>query len=100
MKFFSVIISCIVFSLNVNANDSMILDDLTTPGVTTQKQNWAFFTDGVMGGLSQGKAIISNLDGVDCYHMTGNVTTENNGGFIQIRNQLQNLLKDQQKFYQ
>ena len=88
MKFFSVIISCIVFSLNVNANDSMILDDLTTPGVTAQKQNWAFFTDGVMGGLSQGKAIISNVGGINCYHMTGNVTTENNGGFIQIRSQL------------
>ncbi len=69
-------------------NNIMILDDLSTPGITTQKQNWAFFTDGVMGGLSQGKAIISKVDGVDCYHMTGNVTTENNGGFIQIRNQL------------
>ena len=73
----------------VNAQDKkMILDDLTTPGITTQSQNWAFFTDGVMGGLSQGRAIISNIDGIDCYHMTGNVTTENNGGFIQIRNQL------------
>ena len=66
----------------------MVLDNLSTPGTTAQKQNWAFFTDGVMGGLSQGKAIISNVDGIDCYHMTGNVTTENNGGFIQIRNQL------------
>ena len=73
----------------VKANENiMILDDLSTPGTTTQKQNWAFFTDGVMGGLSQGKAVISNVDGTDCYHMTGNVTTENNGGFIQIRNQL------------
>ena len=73
----------------ISANENtMILDNLSTPGLTTQKQNWAFFTDGVMGGLSQGKAIISSLDGVDCYHMTGNVTTENNGGFIQIRNQL------------
>ena len=88
MKFFSTIILCIFFSVNINANDSMILDNLTTPGITKQKQSWAFFTDGVMGGLSQGKAIISNLDGVDCYHMTGNVTTENNGGFIQIRSQL------------
>ncbi len=71
------------------AQDSkMILDNLSTPGITTQKQNWAFFTDGVMGGLSEGKAIISNIDGKNCYHMTGNVTTENNGGFIQIRNQL------------
>ena len=68
--------------------NKMILDDLSTPGTTTQKQNWAFFTDGVMGGLSQGKAMISNVEGTDCYHMTGNVTTENNGGFIQIRNQL------------
>ena len=68
--------------------NTMILDDLSTPGVTSQKQNWAFFTDGVMGGLSQGKAVITNIDGKDCYHMTGNVTTENNGGFIQIRNQL------------
>ncbi len=73
----------------LKANENiMILDDLSTPGVTTQKQNWAFFTDGVMGGLSQGKAIISNVNGINCYHMTGNVTTENNGGFIQIRNQL------------
>ncbi len=69
-------------------NNTMILDNLSTPGVTTQKQNWAFFTDGVMGGLSQGKAIITNIGGVDCYQMTGDVTTENNGGFIQIRNQL------------
>ncbi len=73
--------------LMANENN-MILDDLSTPGITSQKQNWAFFTDGVMGGLSQGKAIISKVDGKDCYHMTGDVTTENNGGFIQIRNQL------------
>ena len=69
-------------------NNEMLLDNLSTPGVTTQKQNWAFFTDGVMGGLSEGRAIISKVDGLDCYHMTGEVTTENNGGFIQIRNQL------------
>ena len=75
-------------SLNLFSNPPMVLDNLSTPGTTAQKQNWAFFTDGVMGGLSQGKAIISNVDGIDCYHMTGNVTTENNGGFIQIRNQL------------
>ncbi len=73
--------------LNAQEN-TMILDNLSTPGVTIQKQNWAFFTDGVMGGLSQGKAVISKVDGKNCYHMTGNVTTENNGGFIQIRNEL------------
>ncbi len=72
----------------VAKENKMILDNLSTPGITSQNQNWAFFTDGVMGGLSEGKAIITSIDGIDCYHMTGNVTTENNGGFIQIRNQL------------
>ena len=76
------------YSILNSQENRMVLDNLSTPGITTQKQNWAFFTDGVMGGLSEGKAIISKIDGIDCYHMTGNVTTENNGGFIQIRNQL------------
>ena len=33
----------------------------------------------------KGKAEITEIDNVACYRMTGNVTTENNGGFIQIR---------------
>ena len=74
-------------AINVEARE-MILDDLSNPGITSQKQNWSFFTDGVMGGLSKGKAIISKIDGTKCYHMTGDVTTKNNGGFIQIRSKL------------
>ena len=66
----------------------LIIDNLENPGKTTQSQYWSFFTDGVMGGLSQGKAIISSENDIPCYKMTGNVTTENNGGFIQIRTNL------------
>lgn len=62
-----------------------ILDNLKNPGVTIQGNNWQFFTDGVMGGLSSGQAQIEKIDGIKCYRMTGNVTTENNGGFIQMR---------------
>ena len=65
-----------------------ILDNLKNPGVTIQGNNWQFFTDGVMGGLSSGQAQIEKIDGIKCYRMTGNVTTENNGGFIQIRTML------------
>ena len=36
-------------------------------------------------GLSEGQSTITNLKNRQCYQMTGNVTTENNGGFIQIR---------------
>ena len=63
----------------------IILDKLDNPGKTTQDQKWSFFTDGVMGGLSIGKVNIDKIDTVPCYRMTGKVTTENNGGFIQIR---------------
>ena len=46
-----------------------------------------------MGGLSEGKAIISSIENIPCYKMTGNVTTENNGGFIQIRTIIDPLIK-------
>ena len=64
-----------------------VLDNLENPGTTTQGNRWQFFTDGVMGGLSSGKVSIKNEE-KKFYHMTGNVTTKNNGGFIQMRIQI------------
>ena len=66
-----------------------ILDNLDNPGLTTQGNKWQFFTDGVMGGKSSGKVNIDYIEGIKCYRMTGNVTTENNGGFIQMRVQIE-----------
>ena len=50
-----------------------------------KSRSWSFFTDGVMGGLSEGSIKLDIIDNIPCYRMMGNVTTENNGGFIQIR---------------
>ena len=77
----------IVTAATSNAKD-FELDKLNKPGITNQGEGWSFFTDGVMGGLSEGRAIVSNVEDTKCYQMTGNVTTENNGGFIQIRTAL------------
>ena len=66
----------------------MILDQLKNPKLTNQSQQWNFITDQVMGGLSTGKFIVEKIDGIACYRMTGNVSTKNNGGFIQIRAKL------------
>ena len=63
----------------------IVLDKLQNPGKTIQGEKWSFFTDGVMGGLSSGSVKLDNIKNILCYRMTGNVTTENNGGFIQIR---------------
>ena len=63
----------------------LILDNLENPGRYIQGNEWEFFTDGVMGGLSCWKVNIEEVKNKKCYWMTGNVTTENNGGYIQIR---------------
>ena len=60
----------------------MIPDQLKTK-FTIQSQQWNFITDQVMGGVSTGKFRVEKVDGTMCYRMTGDVSTKNNGGFIQ-----------------
>ena len=51
---------------------------------------WRFFTDSVMGGVSKGRVSWVDEGGQVHARMTGTVSTENNGGFIQIRMDLPN----------
>jgi hypothetical protein len=44
-----------------------------------------------MGGLSSGQLTLDNYKGRNCLRMHGDVTTENNGGFIQFALSLQGL---------
>jgi len=69
----------------MEAESQVIIDELKNPGKTTQGLEWSFFTDGVMGGLSKGNVKLESIENSLCYRMRGNVTTQNNGGFIQIR---------------
>jgi hypothetical protein len=46
---------------------------------------WRFFADTVMGGVSTGQVEFKTEHGKSYAHMTGQVSTANNGGFIQIR---------------
>ncbi|MBL95375.1 MAG: hypothetical protein CFH06_00393 [Alphaproteobacteria bacterium MarineAlpha3_Bin5] len=55
---------------------------------TTQ---WRFVSDEVMGGRSSGSVAYAKKNGMHIALLSGNVTTENNGGFIQIRKDLQNI---------
>ena len=82
-----VLILFLLCQSNVSSKD-MILDQLKNPKLTNQSQEWNFITDQVMGGVSTGKFMVENVDGVMCYRMTGDVSTRNNGGFIQIRAKL------------
>ena len=45
---------------------------------------WRFVADTVMGGVSSGNVMIDSHNGKSCLRMRGNVSTENNGGFVQM----------------
>ena len=46
---------------------------------------WSYVSDQVMGGVSEGRLVFASEEGESFAHMTGRVSTENNGGFIQFR---------------
>ena len=48
------------------------------------KDRWEYIADGVMGGVSTGDAIFVG----DAIRLTGDVSTKNNGGFIQAQRRL------------
>ena len=52
------------------------------------ERRWRYFSDQVMGGLSQGQASFVKTDARFSAHLSGWVTTQNNGGFIQIRREI------------
>ena len=60
-------------------------EEFRFPLTADQAAYWRFVTDGVMGGVSRGKLSFESSDDVDYARLTGDVSTANNGGFIQLR---------------
>ena len=56
----------------------------TADYVALSGEDWRLITDNVMGGVSKGKVYADERQGKACVAMAGDVSTENNGGFIQI----------------
>ena len=65
------------------AEDNLIEDFKIQP-----ETRWRFIADTVMGGVSNGQVEFVQENGDVHAHMTGTVSTANNGGFIQIRMEL------------
>ena len=59
--------------------------------MTKNNVDWVFFSDQVMGGRSEGKAKVFTNAEPQFIRLEGNVTTANNGGFIQIRTSVSGL---------
>jgi hypothetical protein len=77
-------------SLPVSGGLSMAEVDLyvaVAGGVDTQTpkvSHWRLFSDRVMGGVSSGTLDTDLVDGRACLRMRGEVSLENNGGFVQM----------------
>ena len=76
---FKTLLGIIILNLSSNAM-AQAIDNLDN-----QRVKWIPFSDQVMGGVSEVNFLEKEEDGLSFYHMEGNVSTENNGGFIQFR---------------
>lgn len=59
--------------------------DYTPPPAET----WRYFSDQVMGGVSEGRATVEGPADARHLRLTGDVSTANRGGFIQVRGDLE-----------
>lgn len=61
---------------------------LSNAELLTDIHSWKMISDRVMGGVSSGKLDPDHYRERDCLRMHGSVSTENNGGFIQMSHDL------------
>ena len=73
---------------NNNFAETMFKDNFQEPS------QWNYVADTVMGGISTGGVEFKDIEDKTIAILTGNVTTENNGGFIQIRRDLRSINLD------
>ncbi|TCP62769.1 complex I intermediate-associated protein 30 (CIA30) [Rhodovulum bhavnagarense] len=60
-------------------------DTVLDPITRTTAPAWSFLSDRVMGGVSQGLSAYAEEGGTGFLRLTGDVSTANRGGFIQMR---------------
>lgn len=81
---------CLILFINLNNfvfSDQMLRDTFEN----NPDQRWMYFADTVMGGQSSGAVDFGKSGQKNYARLTGNVTTSNNGGFIQIRKSISGL---------
>lgn len=91
MKIFKFIFLLLIITPEALGN-TIFKDNFKNP------EKWLFITDQVMGGISSGKVEFININNNLYARMIGNVSTKNNGGFIQVRRKLEKLNLDGSKF--
>ena len=78
-KILSLVILIFTAITSVNA------DSLSFPFTQDNVKDWKFFSDQVMGGISEGQVLLEQDGDKVFIRLYGDVRTDNNGGFIQLR---------------
>jgi len=63
-------------------------DTLNFPIEPNMAKEWKYQSDQVMGGVSEGNASLMQDGDMFFFRLTGDVSTENNGGFVQYRSKV------------
>ena len=89
-KISHVLLSLLFFVVFISINskswsETMLKDDFKNPNL------WRYIADDVMGGVSQGQVDFETINDSNVAILRGNISTENKGGFIQIRRELKNI---------
>ena len=91
MKIFKFIFLLLIITSEAIGN-TIFKDNFENP------EKWLFISDQVMGGVSSGKVDFININNNLHARMTGNVSTKNKGGFIQLRRKVEKLNLEGSKF--
>ena len=85
MKKILIVPLLLIIFISRSNGENILTDDFT------KKNEWTYIADNVMGGISDGGVEFNLVDSNVYALLSGNVSTENNGGFIQIRRELNNI---------
>jgi len=87
MKLLSLLSGLIATSITMNVfadNNPLVIEDFQSPDPSEYSSEWRLVEDGVMGGVSKGDMEWAVVQDKRCLRLTGVVSTQNNGGFIQL----------------
>ena len=77
----------LIFSV-LTSFSSQSIENLEFPIEPLMAKEWKFQSDQVMGGVSQGDASLVQDGDMFFFRLTGDVSTRNNGGFVQFRSKV------------
>ena len=78
------LIVLLTFTTIASASD----EALSFPFTLDSVKNWKYVSDQVMGGVSEGNVSLEQDGDMVFARLTGDVSTRNNGGFIQLRSKV------------